>query len=363
MSCPSASATPASPSCSPWALVLGAASSSIGLLARYLGLDCTCWRDTSRVIGSGARGAYWLTFLGQPLLGQLGGAEGLARALPFPEVSLQPLEAERLLITLGEWPDAIDTAKKPHPPQYRALAQLLEPFLYEERTAGFRWTRKEHAPVAPAALPVSEVVQLSGTPLSWLGGSAVIHTTRLALKGRMSRTRTCYLKLPLAFPSDRPIAGLMARLMVRADALLEYNAIGGDDEGKGRPFEGLDFLDPVYRRSPTSGGRSPSRSPAARNSSTLSIRRFARNRATVDFVRNGVSAHIEAQVGEAPRHLSPDARGSVDLGGSDVIRPKFAFHLLLAALLPRFPRPSRKRGCTKCLLKRRRPFVHGWMPQ
>jgi hypothetical protein len=103
-------------------------------LSRYLGLDLYYLGDTSMVIGSRARGAYWLTFLGQPLLSQLGGAEGLRDPLCFPEVSFQPLEGERLLLTLGEWPEAIDTQKEVYLPQYRALARLLEPYLYEERS-------------------------------------------------------------------------------------------------------------------------------------------------------------------------------------------------------------------------------------
>jgi hypothetical protein len=60
------------------------------------------------------------------------------------------MEGERLLLTLDEWPDAIDTAKKVYFPQYRALAHLLEPHLYEERTGWFsldkdnmrRWLRR-----------------------------------------------------------------------------------------------------------------------------------------------------------------------------------------------------------------------------
>jgi hypothetical protein len=122
-------------------------------LSRYLGLDLYFLDRTSMVIGARARGAYWLTFLGQPLLGQLGGLEALRPKLAFPEVSfqpLEPLEGERLLMTLGEWPDAIDTAKSHHLPQYRALANLLEPFLYEESTGWFslekenmrRWIRR-----------------------------------------------------------------------------------------------------------------------------------------------------------------------------------------------------------------------------
>jgi hypothetical protein len=108
-----------------------------GFLTRYLGLDLYQLDDTSRVIGTRARGAYWLTFLGQPLLEQLGGLEGLRRELAFPDVSLQSMEGERLLLSLGEWPNAMDTHQELYLPQYRALAQLLEPFLYKERTGFF----------------------------------------------------------------------------------------------------------------------------------------------------------------------------------------------------------------------------------
>ncbi|HEX8704504.1 MAG TPA: type VI immunity family protein [Myxococcaceae bacterium] len=135
---------------SPSGLWYSARRELLGPLSRYLGLDLYQLDETSRVIGTRARGAYWLTFLGQPLLGQLGGGEHLRHTLAFPEVSFEPLEGERLLITLGEWPDAIDTQKKVLLPQYRALAHLLEPFLYEERTGWFsldkdnmrRWLRR-----------------------------------------------------------------------------------------------------------------------------------------------------------------------------------------------------------------------------
>ncbi|NOK20324.1 type VI immunity family protein [Corallococcus carmarthensis] len=101
------------------------------LLGRYPGLDVYNTREFSSVIGTHALGAYWLTFLGQPLLGRLGGIEALRRGIPFPEANLLPLEGDRLLINLGEWPDAIDTEKGAVPPQYSALASLLEPFLFE----------------------------------------------------------------------------------------------------------------------------------------------------------------------------------------------------------------------------------------
>jgi hypothetical protein len=115
----------------------------LGPLGRYLGMDFYQLDRTSEVISTGARGAYWLTFLGQPLLGQLGGVEGLRHELSFPEVSFQPMEGERLLLTLGEWPDAIDTAQEPYVPHYRALARLLEPYFPEE-TMGWTTVAKQN---------------------------------------------------------------------------------------------------------------------------------------------------------------------------------------------------------------------------
>jgi hypothetical protein len=114
----------------------------LGLLDRYLGLDLYHSIDTSRVIGTGARGAYWLTFLGQPLLGQLGGLEGLNTLLTFPEVTFQPMEGGRLLLSLSEWPDPIDMETGTVPPQYRTLARLLEPYFCEEGGAWPPMTRE-----------------------------------------------------------------------------------------------------------------------------------------------------------------------------------------------------------------------------
>nr|WP_233582568.1 type VI immunity family protein [Corallococcus sp. CA053C] len=101
---------------------------------RYPGLDLYHVDDTSAVIGPHARSASWLTFVGQPLLGQLGGSEGLRHALPFPEVSVLSLDSQRVMLSLGEWPDTIDTQKGGIPPQYRALAHRLEPFVYKEHS-------------------------------------------------------------------------------------------------------------------------------------------------------------------------------------------------------------------------------------
>jgi hypothetical protein len=101
------------------------------LLTRYAGLEVFHTRAFSKVLGTQSLGAHWLTFLGQPLLGRLGGAEAVARELSTPGTHCMPMDGDRLLITLGEWPDPIDTEAAPIPPQYRGLARLLEPFMYD----------------------------------------------------------------------------------------------------------------------------------------------------------------------------------------------------------------------------------------
>ncbi|RKH52813.1 DUF3396 domain-containing protein [Corallococcus interemptor] len=100
------------------------------LLTRYPGLDLHHGTGFHSILGARALAPAWLTFLGQPLLGQLGGIAALRKVLPFPEVSLLPMDGDRVLITLDDWPDPIDTQEKAIPPQYRALARLMEPFLF-----------------------------------------------------------------------------------------------------------------------------------------------------------------------------------------------------------------------------------------
>jgi hypothetical protein len=96
-------------------------------------------------IGTRPKGAYWLNFYGQPLLGELGGVAGLRERLSLPEVSLQELEGDKVLVALGEWPE-VEGEMRP----YRQLARVLEPHLYHEtiRWPGFppeemrRWERR-----------------------------------------------------------------------------------------------------------------------------------------------------------------------------------------------------------------------------
>ncbi|WP_338277941.1 DUF3396 domain-containing protein [Corallococcus caeni] len=120
------------------------------LLARYPGLDAPHALRFSSILGTRTLGPYWLTFLGQPLLGQLGGIDALRNALPFPEVSVLPMDGDRVLVTLDAWPDPIDMQTKSVPPQYRALARLMEPFLFQYegedlplfKTDTNRWLRR-----------------------------------------------------------------------------------------------------------------------------------------------------------------------------------------------------------------------------
>ena len=115
------------------------------VLQAWPGLDVCELDAASHSIGTGARGAYWLTFLGPPLLRQVGGLETLRQRLPFPDVSFHSLDEERVLLTLGEWP-IIEEAG----PSLRALACLLEPFFPQEKIPALsshqedidRWMRR-----------------------------------------------------------------------------------------------------------------------------------------------------------------------------------------------------------------------------
>ncbi|HYO55988.1 type VI immunity family protein [Archangium sp.] len=117
---------------------------------RYPGMDVPDLGNLSMSIGTRVRGVYWLTFLGQPVLGGLGGAAGLRSRLSSPDISVQEMEGERAVVTLGEWPEAGDTEQGHDLPLHRELARVLEPWLYQRRIPwnGFtqedmrRWERR-----------------------------------------------------------------------------------------------------------------------------------------------------------------------------------------------------------------------------
>ncbi|MGZ3458927.1 MAG: type VI immunity family protein [Archangium sp.] len=99
---------------------------------QYPGLDVHDLSSTILAVGTKVRGPYWLNFYGEPLLGQLGGAEGLRARLPFPEVDVQELGQEKVLVALGKWPVVGNEEQPDALRPYRELTRVLEPYLYEE---------------------------------------------------------------------------------------------------------------------------------------------------------------------------------------------------------------------------------------
>ncbi|WPB74760.1 DUF3396 domain-containing protein [Archangium violaceum] len=99
---------------------------------RYPGMDVPDSSWVSLHIGTQVRGPSWLTFLGQPVLEELGGASGLRARLHHPETTVQELEGDRAVVSLGPWPEAGDTEQGNVLPAYRELARVLEPWLYHE---------------------------------------------------------------------------------------------------------------------------------------------------------------------------------------------------------------------------------------
>jgi len=102
------------------------------LCFRYPGMDIPNLEHLSWELGTRARGACWLTFLGQPVLGELGGVAGLRSRLSSPGTLVQEMEGDRAVVSLGRWPEAGDTEQGQMLPAYRELARVLEPCLYQE---------------------------------------------------------------------------------------------------------------------------------------------------------------------------------------------------------------------------------------
>lgn len=101
---------------------------------RYPGIDIPEAADSSR-IGTRLRGPHWMNFLGQPVLGELGGALGLRARLSSPETTVEALPGDKAVITLGPWPEAGDTERGEVLPAYRELARVFEPWLYQTEIA------------------------------------------------------------------------------------------------------------------------------------------------------------------------------------------------------------------------------------
>jgi hypothetical protein len=130
--------------------VLGITRPLRDLSFRYPGLDIAEVRSTAYSIGTRVNGVHWLNFLGQPVLGELGGSAGLRTRLHSPDTTVQDMDGERAVVTLGKWPEAGDLEQGHTLPAYRELAHVLEPWLYMDRARfdGFseedmrRWERR-----------------------------------------------------------------------------------------------------------------------------------------------------------------------------------------------------------------------------
>ncbi|WP_240359921.1 DUF3396 domain-containing protein [Pyxidicoccus trucidator] len=99
---------------------------------RYPGLDILPLEHVAWEIGTKVRGPSWLTFLGQPALNGLGGVATLRSQLKTPGTTVEPLDGDRAVIALGDWPEAGDIEQGKTLPAYRELARVLEPWLFRE---------------------------------------------------------------------------------------------------------------------------------------------------------------------------------------------------------------------------------------
>ncbi|HEX8699880.1 MAG TPA: DUF3396 domain-containing protein, partial [Myxococcaceae bacterium] len=102
------------------------------LAFRYPGMDIGGLDSIDWHLGTRIRAPHWLTFLGQPVLDELGGVSGLRSRLSAPGTTVEPLAGNRSVVTLGTWPEAGDMQEGRNLPEYRELARALEPWLYQQ---------------------------------------------------------------------------------------------------------------------------------------------------------------------------------------------------------------------------------------
>jgi len=98
--------------------------------ARYPGIGLSGMDELTDRLGKRIRGPAWLTFLGSRFLDELGGSSGLRDCLTSPKTMMQELDGTRVMVSLGEGPEAGDLETGDTLPPYRELARVLEPWLY-----------------------------------------------------------------------------------------------------------------------------------------------------------------------------------------------------------------------------------------
>ncbi|WNG61768.1 DUF3396 domain-containing protein [Archangium gephyra] len=98
-------------------------------LLRHPGIDLRpAWLFEHRM-GTRVDGVHWLNFLAQPVLDQLGGATALRARLHSPGTTVRTLDEERVVVALGEHPEAGDLSTGQTLPAYREFTRVLEPWL------------------------------------------------------------------------------------------------------------------------------------------------------------------------------------------------------------------------------------------
>jgi len=107
---------------------------------RYPGVDVPRGGTS---LGTRVNGVHWLNFLSNPVLGELGGVEGLRSRLHSPETTVQEMDGERAVVTLGPWPEAGDLTQGRALLAYRELARVLEPWLDDCKNT-YRWSGYTH---------------------------------------------------------------------------------------------------------------------------------------------------------------------------------------------------------------------------
>jgi hypothetical protein len=96
-----------------------------GLALRHPGFDIPLNHAIRFRLGQQCRGAYWLTFLGTPILEKLGGADAFL-ANTDPQLSMTVLPGG-VMVRAGNEPEVGDVNRRKALPHLEKLARLLEP--------------------------------------------------------------------------------------------------------------------------------------------------------------------------------------------------------------------------------------------
>lgn len=97
--------------------------------SRYSGISLVSHLEAHPELGVGVNDVSWLTFLGQSVLGELGGISKLRARLQSPETTVTDIGDNRVMVRLGAWPEAGDLEHGQNLLAYRELARALEPWL------------------------------------------------------------------------------------------------------------------------------------------------------------------------------------------------------------------------------------------